>query len=336
MIDFYEIDDLIAKVLTNEATEEERDALRLQLAESPEMQQYFEQMQRLWLASEAATDTLDVNTDTAWTKVQTRIHEKTKQLTISWLQPKYLLRIAAAIAILAAATFVIFQKKRPLSINDVPTIVEARDTVLAKILADNSTITLNKKSILTTNFSDKERRVKLAGEAYFEIAHDTVKPFFIDVKNLEIRVVGTAFNVDDRSEMGKIKVSVTEGRVLLRGTQRAIYLSKGEETKYDIQTGNFETSANRSLNFMAYKTKELHYEAETLSKVVAAISDYYGVSVEIMSPEIKNCPISGRFNFGEQTLEDVLKFVVTEQINNFNYERGQNDRFLLRGTKCNE
>ena len=177
MIDFYEIDDLIAKVLTNEATEKERDALRLQLAESPEMQQYFEQMQRLWVASEAATDTLDVNTDAAWTKVQTRIHEPRKQLIISWLQPKYLLRIAAAIAVLAVATFVIFQKKGPLSINAVQTIVEAKDTVLAKTLADNSMITLNKKSTLTTNFNDKERRVKLEGEAYFEIAHDIVKPW---------------------------------------------------------------------------------------------------------------------------------------------------------------
>ena len=335
MIDFYEIDDLIAKVLTNEATEKERDALRLQLAESPEMQQYFEQMQRLWVASEAATDTLDVNTDAAWAKVRTRIHEPTKQLTISWLKPKYLLRIAAGIALLAAATFVIFQKKGPLSINEMPTIVEAHDTVLAKTLADNSTITLNKKSTLTTNFNDKERRVKLEGEAYFEIAHDTVKPFFIEVKNLEIRVVGTAFNVDERSEMGKIKVSVTEGRVLLRGTQRSIYLAKGEETKYDIQTGNFETSANRSLNFMAYKTKELVYQNETLSKIVEDINGYYGVSVEIISPEIKNCSISALVNFGKQPLSEILAGFEA-QIPTLTIERDKNERILLRGTKCGE
>ena len=336
MIDFYEIDDLIAKVLTNEATEKERDALRLQLAESPEMQQYFEQMQRLWVASEAATDALDVNTDAAWAKVQTCIHGQPKQLIISWLQPKYLLRIAAAIAVLAVATFVIFQKKGPLSINAVQTIVEAKDTVLAKTLADNSMITLNKKSTLTTNFNDKERRVKLEGEAYFEIAHDIVKPFFIDVKNLEIRVVGTAFNVDDRSEFGKVIITVVEGKVLLTGIKSSVFLTKGEKTKYVIATGDFEKTENRSLNFMAYKTKELIYEGEQLSKVVDDISENYGYSVEIISPEIKNCPISGRFNFGEQTLEDVLKFVIKEKINDFTFERGQNDHFLLRGTKCNE
>lgn len=336
MIDFYEIDDLIAKVLTNEATEKERDALRLQLAESPEMQQYFEQMQRLWVASETATEALDVNTDAAWAKVQTRLHEPRKQLTISWLQPKYLLRIAAAVAFLAVATFFIFQKKGPLSINDAQTIVEAKDTVLAKTLADNSMITLNKKSILTTNFNDKERRVKLEGEAYFEIAHDTVKPFFIDVKNLEIRVVGTAFNVDDRSEAGKVIITVVEGKVLLTGIKSSVFLIKGEKAKYITATGDFEKAENRSLNFMAYKTRELVYEGETLSKIVSDISDNYGVSVEIMSPEIKNCRLSGRLDFGHLKLDDVLNFVIGEQITDFTFVRESDKRILLRGTKCNE
>ena len=241
MIDFYEIDDLIAKVLTKEATETEQETLRSQLAESPDLQQYFEQMQKLWIASEAATEQLDVNTDKAWARVQSRIYAQdkpqVKTLTVTWLKPKNLLRMAAAITLLAVATFFIYQKKTPLSIPMPQTIVEARDTVLAKTLADNSTITLNKNSRLTTIFNAKERRVKLVGEAFFEVAHDTVKPFFIDVQNLEIRVVGTAFNVDERTELGKIIVSVTEGRVLLRGTQRSILLSKGEETKYNVAPG---------------------------------------------------------------------------------------------------
>ena len=58
MIDFYEIDDLIAKVLTDEASAEEQATLRQQLAESPDLQQYFEQMQRLWVASETQRNSL--------------------------------------------------------------------------------------------------------------------------------------------------------------------------------------------------------------------------------------------------------------------------------------
>jgi transmembrane sensor len=348
MIDFYEIDDLIAKVLTDEATDAEQQSLRQQLAASPELQQYFEQMKRLWDASESATEQLDVNTDTAWAKVQSRIHAQDnsqvkpqanpqdKSLTISWLQPKNLLRMAATFTLLAVATFFMLQKKGPLSITPVETFVEAHDTVLAKTLADNSMITLNKKSTLTTVFNDKERRVKLVGEAYFEVAHDTVKPFFIDVQNLEIRVVGTAFNVDERSEVGKITVSVTEGRVLLKGTKRSVVLSKGEETKYNVATGDFETTANRSLNFMAYKTKELVYDNQPLSKVARDINEFYGVSVEIISEDIKNCPISGRFNFGEQKLDFILDEFINNQITNLSIDRKDNDRILLKGTKCSE
>jgi transmembrane sensor len=336
MIDFYEIDELIAKVLTHEATDAEQESLRTQLAESPDLQQYFEQMQRLWMASETATEQLDVNTDAAWTKVQARIHAPKNALTVSWLQPKNLYRMAATITLLAVASFFIFQKRTPLSIDMPVMVVETQDSVLEKTLADNSMITLNKKSTLTTTFSDKERRVKLVGEAFFEVAHDTVKPFFIDVQNLEIRVVGTAFNVDERSEQGKITVSVTEGRVLLRGTKRSILLSKGEETKYIVATGEFETTANRSLNFMAYKTKELIYEGQPLNKIVSDINEYYGVSVEIISPEIKNCPISARINFGEQKLDFILDQFIHNQITNLEIDRKDNDRILLKGTKCSE
>ncbi len=336
MIDFYEIDDLIAKVLTDEATAEEQATLRQQLAESPDLQQYFEQMQRLWVASETATEQLDVNTDKAWAQVQSRIHEPRKQLTISWLNTKNIYRMAAAITLLAVASFFIFQKKTPLSIPDAEVIVEARDTVLEKTLTDNSMITLNKKSTLTTVFTNKERRVRLEGEAFFEIAHDTVKPFFIDVQNLEIRVVGTAFNVDERAEKGKIIVSVTDGTVLLNGAKRSITLQKGQEAKYNVATGDFETAANRSLNFMAYKTKELIYEQQPLSKVVSDINENYGVSVEIISEDIKNCPISGRFNFGNQTLDFILNEFIKIQISDLSIDRLPNDHFLLKGTKCSE
>jgi transmembrane sensor len=340
MIDFYEIDDLIAKVLTKEATDAEQETLRSQLAESPDLQQYFEQMQKLWIASEAATEQLDVNTDKAWARVQSRIHAQdspqVKTLTVSWLKPKNLLRMAAAITLLAVATFLIYQKKGPLSIPMPQTIVEAHDTVLAKTLADNSTITLNKNSKLTTVFNAKERRVKLVGEAFFEVVHDTIKPFFIDVQNLEIRVVGTAFNVDERSEKGKIIISVTEGTVLLKGAAETVVAMKGQEKKYDVTTGKFEQAPNRSLNFMAYKSKELAYEKQPLSKVVSDINENYGVSVEIISEEIKNCPISGRFNFGEQKLDFILDVFINTQITDLSIDRKNNDRILLKGTKCNE
>jgi transmembrane sensor len=341
MIDFYEIDELIAKVLTHEATDAEQESLRAQLADSPDLQQYFEQMQRLWIASETATEQLDVNTDAAWAKVQTRIHapKKTeKTLRVSWLQPKNLFRMAAAITLLAVASFFIFQKMTPLSIQMPTMVVETQDTVLEKTLTDNSMITLNKKSTLTTTFTEKERRVKLVGEAFFEVAHDTIKPFFIDVQNLEIRVVGTAFNVDERSEMGKIIISVTEGTVLLKGAVETRLVVKGQEEKYDVATGKFEKTSNRnrSLNFMAYKTKELVYDNQPLSKVVNDINENYGVSVEIISEEIKDCPISGRFNFGEQKLDFILDQFISNQIINLEINRKDNDRILLKGTKCSE
>src|SRR5690606_27213140 len=66
------------------------------------------------------------------------------------------------------------------------------------LLIDGTEIWLNSGSSLTypAAFSDKERRVKLTGEGYFEVAHDATKPFYVETdEGPLIRVLGTSFNV---------------------------------------------------------------------------------------------------------------------------------------------
>ena len=301
---FYEIDELIAKVLADEATAAERRDLEKQVAESPDLQRYFEQMKRIWLASDDASNALDVDTEAAWVAVKTRLHEKHKPLTVSWLRPKTLLRVAAAMAVLMVAAVWLLTKNPEMP----PLSIVSENQVLTEKLTDGSTITLNKKTELTADLNSKERRVKLKGEAYFEVAHDTTKPFFIEVGQLEIRVVGTAFNVDAQSTAGKILVSVAEGKVLLRGRNgAAIYLTKGQNTVFDNATGNFETETTTKPNVAAYKSRELIYDATPLKTVVAQINEFYGSNIVINSADIENYAISGRYNFDKTSLEDVLQ-----------------------------
>ena len=63
------------------------------------------------------------------------------------------------------------------------------------ILADGSKVYLNSESRLRfpTRFEGKERRVYLEGEGYFEVAKDTTKPFIVEAKEVDVRVLGTSF-----------------------------------------------------------------------------------------------------------------------------------------------
>ena len=81
------------------------------------------------------------------------------------------------------------------------------------VLADGSQVWINSQSVLEfpACFVGKERRVRLQGEAYFEVSKNVEKPFIVDMGNKEIRVLGTSFNVNDYD--GKFVTTLVSGKV---------------------------------------------------------------------------------------------------------------------------
>ena len=329
MNELYDIDDLIAKVLADEATADEQTAVESWLDAAPDNRKYFEDLKRIWFESGDAVESLAVNTDAAWQQVHQRIHEPPKRLTVKWLSTGNIMKIAAVALILFAA-IQFFDSGSTLKNKE----ITATAAVIQDTLSDGSVVSLNKKSSLTTVFSKKERRVKMSGEAFFDVAHDTEKPFIIEVKTLEIKVIGTSFNVDNLSETGKIIVVVETGKVLLRGANGAeIYIEKGDKAIYDVATGQFEKVKNTDKNVTAYKTNILGFEKTTLKDAVKQINQLFDAHIEIVSPEIENCPITSTYARGDD-LDFYFKEIIGESINLKVQKVG--DKLVLSGTGCKE
>ena len=82
MNELYDIDDLIAKVLADEATADEQTAVESWLDAAPENRKYFDDIKRIWFESFDAVESLAVDTDAAWQRVHQRIHKPPKQLIV--------------------------------------------------------------------------------------------------------------------------------------------------------------------------------------------------------------------------------------------------------------
>jgi transmembrane sensor len=323
-----EIDDLIAKVITNEATTAEQQTLQAWVNNAPENRHYFEDLKRVWVESAEALPDIAIDTDIAWAKVKKQINTP-KSLTIKWLSFANIAKIAAVLL----AIWGIY------SLFDKQTIVEskpiiAENKVVTDTLNDGSVITLNKKSTLKPVFSKRERRVEMTGEAYFAVTPDKEKPFVIAVKNLEIKVVGTAFNVDNISAPGKIIVTVEEGKVFLKGSAAEIYLSKDERVSYNVDSGQFEGFGhNEDKNVTAYRTGKLYFSNDTkLKDLVKQINKLYNADIQIVSPEIEHCIVGSGYD-PSQDLGFYLNEILTESIP-LKVEK-QGNRFLLSGKGCN-
>jgi transmembrane sensor len=316
-----EIDELIAKVLTDEATVTEQVELKNWLKESPDNQQYFEALESIWTTSADATPALDVDTDKAWVAVRQRIHAP-KSLTINRLSLSFLWKAAAAVALLVTATWFFMREEKVPPLSIVADLTARKDT-----LTDGSVIELNKKSSISYQPSKRERRVKMAGEAYFKVAPDKTKPFVIEVRNLEIQVVGTVFKVDNFSHEGEIIVIVEEGIVRLKGASEEVVLTKGDKAVYNTLTQKFqkEDKTQSSLVQEDVQLGVFDFNKVPLKKVLNKMSEYYNVLIEFEPDVDISCPITGTLNFN-YPLENTL--FLLENCENTGF-RKENGRYII-------
>ncbi len=98
-------------------------------------------------------------------------------------------------------------------------------------LSDGSKIWLNAASSVTypTSFTGTERKISITGEAYFEIAHDAKKPFTVSTNGMEIRVLGTHFNVNAYDDEENTSTTLLEGSIKIINQHTASLLKPGQQ-----------------------------------------------------------------------------------------------------------
>jgi transmembrane sensor len=140
-------------------------------------------------------------------------------------------------------------------------------------LEDGSTLTLGGLSRIEVQFDPGRRDVRLEqGEAFFEVAKDPARPFVVHSGDIEIKAIGTAFNV---RQLGKrTVVSVSEGIVEARHGDRTARLAAGEQMRLGQGDSEPEPVAMARGTVGAWRAGQRQYRAEPLADVVADLERY--------------------------------------------------------------
>lgn len=154
-------------------------------------------------------------------------------------------------------------------------------------LPDKSKVWLNAGSELTfpAVFANKERRVKLKGEGYFEVAKGKV-PFIVAVQSAngdegtEIKVLGTHFNIRGYENDTDIKATLLEGKVQVSNGESVI-LSPGQQASVATGAEKIKVKAVEAENSIAWKNNLFVFEQSTISEITNTIQRWYDVEVEI-------------------------------------------------------
>ncbi|MEX0882098.1 MAG: FecR domain-containing protein, partial [Cyclobacteriaceae bacterium] len=175
-------------------------------------------------------------------------------------------------------------------------------------LKDGTKVLLNSGTTVRyfKNFSEDKREIFLNGEAFFEIAQDSLRPFIVHSGDSRVIALGTSFIVNAYNTE-KIDIALLEGKVavetLKSPTPQLLY--PGEALSMDIIGGAFEKRVFNKEKILSWTNKTILLDQTPLGETVRILENWYGVKIIVQNKPQKEIFLSGKFR--DETLKNVLK-----------------------------
>lgn len=376
--------EIIIKYLLGETSEEESLLVNQWLNENEKNRKIFNEIAFVWKTSGIAQniEQNDVEKDRKIfiqkigelpgekTMKPTEPVKRNLQLFMSNTGPKYYqwLQIAAIFILAFCLSWTVFyfmnrkSDTGSLAYNQIITTKGQKSQI---ILSDGTTVWLNSETTLRypSAFNDMKREVFLEGEAFFEVQKKGNKiPFIVKTSEIDIKVLGTSFNVMAYPDEETIETTVVEGSVyiirkgvksssdqniILKPNQKVTLLKKGSrvilseiETAKPIMikstkaiqpispTKKEQILISRKVDIelhTAWKDDRLIFQSETFENICYKLERWYDVKIHVRNEELKKYRYTGKFVHNE-TINQVLEILkLTTPIN---YTFKQNDLFI--------
>ncbi|MHA4894044.1 FecR family protein [Pedobacter sp. PWIIR3] len=207
--------------------------------------------------------------------------------------------------------------------NKINTLSTANGETYDLTLPDGTLVSLNAASSLAypANFSAlKERRVKLTGEGYFEVAKDKTHPFIVATATQEVQVLGTHFNINAYADEASVKTTLLEGSVKLsslRGVEsetssgQAVRQSQNEailkpNQQATLKAGEIAVKDVDTETAVDWKNGDFIFERESLASIMCRVARWYNIEVSYQGKIDVQQTFSGRVS-RSQNISAVLK-----------------------------
>jgi transmembrane sensor len=344
---------LIARHLSGETSEEETKELEFLLKEDPQAHYFYEIFSSYWSVGPQKT----VN------ELQEEVHfqqiiaiaekEKTDAIVYEETNPgrntkkiitlKRLLVAATVTGIILTSYFFIFQRKKSpskeVAVNEVEAKKGARSFML---LPDGTKVWLNSDSKLEykDNFNDTIREVTLTGEAYFDVVKDATHPFVVHTSDIDIRVLGTAFNIKSYPKESFIEATLIHGlievtnkiqpgwgRVILHPHDKLVFC-KLENQQHPVSSDKSPVTnklfsiatlpkkiSDTAMVETSWVYNKLIFDGETFREFALKMERWYNVRIIFRSEKAAN--ISSHYIIENETIEEALKNL--QEIEKFKY-----------------
>jgi ferric-dicitrate binding protein FerR (iron transport regulator) len=323
------IDLIIAKYLSGEANQTEKDELCKWIDESPANKKLFEESQRIWKNSQTYFAASEINSDREKIKDQIiqRLSKPTKKVRLSvWIY-----RVAAILAmpVMLGIGWYLGSSQTE-SKTQLCEVTAPKGQISKCILADGTEIWLNAGTTIKYNpsLTGKTREVQLDGEAYFKVSKNKHKPFVVNTQYAQIKVLGTVFNLKAYSGENKVETTLEEGRVEfnLRGSAtKPVELKPGEQVVYSISEKKITVGKVETYLHTAWKDGKFVFKDADLQAIIQELEKLYDVRIHLKNDSLLKLHFRGMFEY-DQNIFSALEAL--ERTTNIKYRLAGRDIWL--------
>lgn len=285
--------------------------------EAEEISEYTE----VWEAAGNTFSYSAANPDQAWHHLQKELNKSDRKLKITIFKSrifKYAAMLVMVLGIGFAAYQVIKTPEKQVEASVALTVAEtdAHPLSLSVItLPDGSTVKMNASTRIEypVHFAANVRKVKLSGEAFFEVTRDSTAPFIIETANASVEVLGTSFNVSAYPQAGLVEVNVETGKVKLtqhtdgKSVLKSVQLPAGERGWLKVASNEIGQDEMLATNYSSWITKKIIFQRTPLAAAFAVLENTYHVKIRMGNTDIGTIPYTA--NFANLNLDYIVEVI---------------------------
>lgn len=221
------------------------------------------------------------------------------------------LRVAAIITLAFVASYLLVPQ-----LPEQPQLVAVQQITKENPLGQKSTLRLPDGTVIRLNagsrisypeqFAENTRNVSLQGEAFFEVTENADKPFIVSINGLDVRVLGTSFNVRAYEDDREVQVVLATGKVQVthQESNAEAYLSPGEEAVFEKEQQQMRKQAANLDAALAWKNNQIVFDNASAYEVFDVLERWYGVKINYETLPENAWNFTGSFR--DENLENVL------------------------------
>lgn len=197
-------------------------------------------------------------------------------------------------------------------------------------LPDGTVVWLNAQSrlIYPTIFAENERRVSIEGEAYFEVVPDKTKPFIVSIGDIEVKVLGTSFNVYNYPKETYCRVSLVEGSLQVYHPQNqldGIVLKPNEEVR--IEHGKMQVSVIPNADYFLWTEGICSFDNEDLDIILKKLELYYDIDIEVKDTDMLLWKYTVKFR-QRDGIDEIFRLM--QKVHPFHMQKdGENNKIII-------